>query len=213
MVRVSDAWFRSPAWDDSARQDFERRLDRARAQNRPQYLRVKAIALRDAGHLDAARQLLLRVLDHSDVYAHEVASANELLGELAARRGDDDEAARYYRRILVDQPSLSGTSGAVEMALAELLIDRAADTDRAEALELLESWLARPGLKFDNELFRWHLARIRLAEQAGDGETVRHVANAALQLAGRGPQLSRHKDVGLVAADPATLAWLRTLAG
>jgi tetratricopeptide (TPR) repeat protein len=208
---VSEDWFRSSAWDDHVRADFEARLARARARNRPQYLRIKALALRDAGQIDTAKTLLLRALDLPDAYAFEVASTLEHLGDLAAQQGDQDLAERYYRRILNEQPSLSGTTGDVEISLAELLLDSRREPERSEALKLLNAWLARPGLKFDNQLFRWHLALIRMAEQTGDRETVRRAATTALELADRGPQLPRHKDIGLVHADVATLRRLRKL--
>ncbi|MGO8956786.1 MAG: hypothetical protein ACLQFR_05360 [Streptosporangiaceae bacterium] len=44
---MTGEWFRSPAWDESARADFEVRLSRARPHNRQQYLLIKALALRD----------------------------------------------------------------------------------------------------------------------------------------------------------------------
>lgn len=56
-------WFRTSDWDDDARAEFEKRLGRARDHNRPQYLRIKALALRDAGDKQAAGSLLRRVLD------------------------------------------------------------------------------------------------------------------------------------------------------
>jgi hypothetical protein len=70
--------------------------------------------------------------------------------------------------------------------LAELLLDKGGD-GRDEALTLLDSWLVRSGLKFDGQMFRWHLAVIKVAEQTGDRETVRRAAHTALELASRGP--------------------------
>jgi hypothetical protein len=212
MTDVSDEWFRSPLWDEAARHEFERRLARARPQNRQQYLRVKAVTLLDAGHPDAAAGLLQRVVDAGDSAHHEVAFAWEQLGDLAAARGDRLVAEQFYRRILAEHPSLSGTTGCIEIALAEVLLDADGVESRAEALALLDTWMARPGLKFDHQLFRWHLALIRAAEAMGDRETVRRAARSALELAARGPQLPRHKDVGLVRTDRATLSRLRELA-
>ncbi len=39
-------------WDEAARADFEARLARARPHNRQQYLRIKGLSLRAAGHAD-----------------------------------------------------------------------------------------------------------------------------------------------------------------
>jgi tetratricopeptide (TPR) repeat protein len=208
---VSDEWFRRPEWDDAAREEFERRLARARPFNRSQYLRIKALALLEAGEDEGARVLLLRVLDHPDGNAHDVGIATEHLGNLAVQHGDRELAELYYRRVLAEPRYPSGTTGGVEIALAELLLDKGG-YGHTEALTLLHSWLGRPDLKFSNQMFRWHLAVIKAAEQAGDRETARRSADAALELASRGPQFPRHKDVGLVHADPVTLRRLRKLA-
>jgi hypothetical protein len=59
---MENEWFRSPDWGEADRADFERHLARSRAYNRAQYLRIKGLALRDAGEIDEARGLWLRVL-------------------------------------------------------------------------------------------------------------------------------------------------------
>ena len=55
-------WFRSPAWDESAQADIEVRLSRARAHNCQQYPRIKALGLRDHGHIEASKGLFRRVI-------------------------------------------------------------------------------------------------------------------------------------------------------
>ena len=66
---VMHDWFRSPDWSSEAQQDFEQRLRRARAYNRPQFLRIKGLALADAGEAEGARELWLRVLESTDKLA------------------------------------------------------------------------------------------------------------------------------------------------
>ena len=205
-------WFRSPDWNEPARTAFEARLARARPRNRQQYLRIKGLALRAAGHTAAARELLERAADHPDGHFFMTVSAWESLADMAVERGDRATAEQLYRRIVIEQPSGSGTTGGIEISLAELLLDKGDPDARDEALALLDSWMGRPRMKFDNQLFRWHLNLIRIAEAAGDRDAVRRAANSALTLAGRGPQLSRHPDVGLVRADEAILERLRALA-
>lgn len=208
---VSADWFRNPSWDEAACADFERRLMRARVRSRPQYLRIKALAVRDAGRIEVAKELLLRILVYPDVDAFEAALAQEILGDIAVRQGERGLGERYCRQLLQDHPSLSGTTGSIEIALAEILLDTISPQQHDEALQLLTSWINRPGLKFDNQLFRWHLALIRLSEQTGDHATVRQAAKTALELAARGPQLPG-RDIGLVQTDEATLRRLRKLA-
>lgn len=210
---MTEEWFRSTAWDDVARADFEARLARSRPYNRQQYLRIKGVSLRCAGKTDAARALLQRAADYPQPpgYLHEAVAAWEMLADIAAERGDRAPAEQIYRRILA-MPNQSGTSGTVEISLADLLLDTGNAEDRAEANALLNAWIERDGMKFDHVLFRWHLVLIRLAEAVGDDPTAQRAANAALTLAERSPQLPRHPDVGLVHADEATIKRLRKLA-
>lgn len=164
----------------------------------------------NAGLENPAAALLRRSIDLG-TYMHETASAWESLGDIAARQGNRDEAIAYYRLILSEQPSLSGTSGTVEISLAEVLLSSRQQPDIGEAIGLLDSWMNRDGLNFNSRLFRWHLALIEAAEAIGDRETARRSALVALQLAERGPQLPRHKDVGLIRTDEATLRRLKVL--
>jgi hypothetical protein len=209
---VSPDWFRQPEWDDAAKDEFERRLARARPFNRSQYPRIKALVLLEADEDEGARELLLRLLETPGANPHDVSLAVEVLGKIAVRQSDSELAERYYRRGLADPRYPTGTTGGHEIALAEVLLDNGAD-GVAEAVELLTSWHGRRSMKFNNQLFRWHLAVMKAAELSGDRETVRRSAAAALELASRGPQLPRHREVGLVRADDVTLARLRRLAG
>ena len=205
-------WFRLPEWDAAARDDFERRLARARPYNRPQYLKIKAIALREAGQTDASQGLLHRALDDPNIYDFEAAGVTELLGDLSRKAGDRADAEQKYRHVLATWPTMNGTSGSVEISLVEVLAEKQGNDAIDEGLRLLDTWLARPQLQFDSQLFRWHVALIRLSQRIGDEETVQRAATTALTLASRGPQLPRHKTVGLVTTDEATLHWLRNLA-
>jgi len=210
---VADDWFRSAEWSEAAREGFEARLRRARPYNRAQYLRIKGLALAEAGEVDAARDLWLRVLQCTDERtAGDRATALEHLG--ASYANDDPAAAEaFYRRLLTEFPTLKGTSYTVEIALAELLAERGREEDVEEALGLLESFISRGMVQFPDVLFRWHLVLVRLSELTGETDQARRSARAALELANRGPVFSRHKEVGVVRIDRRTLRRLRELAG
>jgi tetratricopeptide (TPR) repeat protein len=211
-VSVAEEWYREGGWDKAARDDFERRLRRSRSWTRPQYLRIKGLALRDAGELDGACELWTRVLDEFPG-GIDASSALEHLGDLARLRDQPNEAERLYRALLVRDPSLNGTTHMVEVSLAEILIERDDDPSRREALELLQSALTRRSASmFNDQLFRWHVAFAALSLQLGDVESQQRGARTALKLAQAGPQLARHPTVGVVHSDPDTLNWLRALA-
>ncbi|MEV4688222.1 hypothetical protein [Microbacterium sp. LWH3-1.2] len=135
---MADDWFRSPLWTETARTDFESRLARARARNRAQYLRIKGLALADAGEVVAARALWQRVLTDEGEFAHlESAGALEHLGDSYARE-DPIRAEHYYRRLIGEHPSLNGTTAMQHVKLAELLIRRRQPRDLHEAALLLD---------------------------------------------------------------------------
>ena len=206
MMPMGDEWFRSPEWHSVAREDFQRRLGRSRKTSRSQYLRIKAIALGDAGNTDGALELLRRVVDEYPD-ALDVPHAFELIGDYERASGRLAEAEFAYRYILAHWPDLNTTSGMVHISLAEVLLALERVT---AALDLLEE--AVPHLQFNSQIFRWNLALARAADLQGDVETRRLAARRALELTEQGPQLSRHPEVGLARPDLATLALLRRLA-
>lgn len=139
------------------------------------------------------------------------AFALEHLGDCHVRE-DPAMAEHYYRRLLAEYPTLSGTSPAVEVSLANLLIDKGDQASLEESFALLNSYLECGFMQFPSNLFRWHLARIRIAQATDDKETVRRSARTALDLANRGPVLPRHMALGVVQADEQTLERLPELA-
>jgi len=209
---MADDWFRSADWSAEAQHDFEARLSRARPYNRAQYLRIKGLALSQAGEQRGARELWQRVLQSTEELATtQQASALEHLGDSYVPE-NAATAEDYYRRLLAQHPTLNGTSHTVEISLAELLIDKGDRASMQEALAALNSFLERGTSQFPSVLFRWHLALISIAQATGEKETVQRAARTALDLASRGPVFPRHKDVGVVDADAKTLRRLRKLA-
>ena len=206
---MANDWFRNTDWSDGAREEFERRLRRARPDRRAQYLRVQAVTLKGAGSADAAAELLSRITrDYgaSFEYPHAV----ELLGDIAREQGDVKAAEQSYRRVLEVRPDLNTTSGMVRVSLAELLLDRGTDESLAEAQHMLEaSLLDLP--PFNSTRFRFWLASARLAKAVGAEAEQREAASAALALVDAAPSFSRHPTVGLVEADESTLQCLREM--
>jgi len=203
-------WFRDPGWDRATRDRFEERLNRARIGNRPQYLRIKALALRDAGDLHGAKELLNRVAsDYPE--SMDCGFCLELLGDIGREEGSAEAAERNYREVIRRWPDLNGTTGMVEVSLAEVLTVSAGPDRHEEALRWLDSALKR-GRMMNSGLFRWNIALAKVAGQLGDVETVSRAARTALSLTKVGPQFPRHPTVGLARPDAATIAWLEKAA-
>lgn len=205
-------WFRSADWSERAQSDFEASLRRSRGWNHARYLRSKGQALHEAGHVEAARGLWQRVVDQGLGLDVERAATLELLGD-SYRRTDPERAEQCYRAVLDLVPSLEGTTATVEVSLAELLVDRGEQPHLDEAFALLESFLERGTAQYPGVLFRWYVARLRIAEANQDRDTVRRAARTALDLADRGPVFPRRKNLRAVDADTTTLRQLRDLAG
>ncbi|MGB3828869.1 MAG: hypothetical protein WA962_08835 [Ornithinimicrobium sp.] len=149
---------------------------------------------------------------HDDAF--EAAGATEHLGEIALQEHDLVEAELQFRSLLTKWPNLAGTSCTAEVSLADALSQRDSDDAHDEALGLLERFLDRDaGVRWSNTMFQWQQVRVRLAQHEGDDETAALHAADALTLAGSGPQVFRHQDVGLVDADDAVLEALRLVAG
>lgn len=204
-------WFRSSDWSPEAQADFELRLKRARGHNKTQYARIKGLALRESGQVEAARQLWERVLADESDHNFDRAPTLEHLGD-SFISDDPTKAEYYYRRLLQEHPTLNGTTHIVEISLAELEMAKGRRADTDDALDLLNSFLARGISQFPNVLFRWHLVLVDIASRTGDRETVQRAARTALDLSERGPVFSRHKEVGIVHADAESLRRLRRLA-
>ncbi len=167
MARVSDEWFRSPAWDEAARTEFERPPDvgppgRPRPAPAPQGPQPARPGRARRGPGAAAALAATRpALD-----AAARACAHEQLGRIAVQQGDPALARTHLRSALADDPTArrhAGTSGTVEIALAELLVDTREDAALDEAATLLSAWIERSGLQQPAQLFRWNMALLRIA--------------------------------------------------
>lgn len=128
-------WYRTSDWDEAAQEDFEKRLRRARS-SRPQYLRIKALALQEAGLPHEAETLIRRLLAEHPDDDFERPFALELLGDLVREQGRLGEAEANYREALEDEHQPGGRTGLVPVSLTEVLTDTGR---REEAWALLHS--------------------------------------------------------------------------
>jgi hypothetical protein len=83
---VPDAWFRSSPWGPRKTKQTSSVVSGMRVPPTGQYLRIKGLALRAVGHVDAARSLWLHVLEEPG-YENQRWSTLEYLADLAF---DDD---------------------------------------------------------------------------------------------------------------------------
>jgi len=121
---VPEEWFSTPEWTAAAQTDFEQRLKRARPWNRPQYLRAKAIALRERGGAEqrrGARALNERIIRDYPGSFFDVVVAHEELASLAEQEAQFEQAIGHYREAL--HLSQEGApTGDAQLRLPELLL-------------------------------------------------------------------------------------------
>lgn len=199
-------WFRTGDWDESARETFETRLARARADNRAQYLRIKALSLHAAGSVAAATDLLHRVLEEFPD-SLDAAACAELLGDMACEAGAHQEAEHHYRRSLDLSAAQNGTSGEVHVGLAEALLGQGR---HREALDALRSSSVSE-LTMNRSICRWNAALAQAAHGAGEREAAMQAAQAALALLDAPDQFSRHPGVGRGSLNDETVKRLRAI--
>jgi hypothetical protein len=213
---VVDEWYRDPRWSKTVEEEFERRLARARVFNRPQYLRIKALALLENGGKKeriAAHGLLRRVIEDYDdpLNDFDFLIARETLAELDAADGSMDEAEAQYRAAL-SVSSEGHVRGDAHLAFPELLIRRGGTANLTEAEQILDG-VNMIDLTFKVQRFRYFVCRARIAEANGDADAAAAHALAALREASTtAPDFSRHPDIGHVPHDEVLLGDLRRLA-
>jgi hypothetical protein len=222
IARVArDDWYRAGSWDDDTAQAFERRLARARATSRAQYLKIQGVHLTESAQLsdrEAGRELLRRAVDEDlDETKFEAAGAWQILGSSLARDGRWDEAATAMRecvRLCTSRRiGTSGTSGTAQLDLAEILTRIGGPEHVAEAVDLLadveetvreQSFLAVVQ-------FRFNLVCARAAARR-QNPVAGTYARRALELAERGtPTVARHPQLGRVEIGPVTRGELEEL--
>lgn len=204
-------WFRSSTWDPDTAAAFEAKLQRARARNRAQYLRIEGVYLvaQDRAEYRAAgRALLARVVESYSASEDgadrlQALTALENLADALARDGEVTAARAAYREVLdrvaTSLTGRSGTSHTTEISLAELLI---ADGDLSgldEAEVLLDAAEGQVELSafFRDLVLRYLVVRARTAALRGEASRAAVYAREALAVANESePSLPRHPDLG-----------------
>ncbi|MGP9747449.1 hypothetical protein [Brachybacterium sp. AOP29-B2-41] len=205
-------WYRTPGWTLAEQEHFERKLARAKKENRAEYLRIKGLSLEDAGVTDAARTLFVRSCVEAGKNYFTQSSALEHLADSVAE-DDPMEAERLLRRLIEVNPTLNGTTHMTEVHLAGLLIRRGTPEALSEAREHLDSWDARGAGDFSVQLFEAAVARARWNEATGDATAAAEWAAHALELAAVESPLKNVPGLAVQELDDELGTWLTDLAG
>lgn len=213
-MMASDDWYRSAAWDEDAREEFEARVARARS-GRSQYLFIKGATLsatEDSKVREAGRALMMRSLDDHPDDMVTVIRVHHAIAGAYAKDGMYAEASKHYEAALkIEDDGLPVTTRS-DLELAELIVAARWDGRYMEA----RSWLShfwRTNDPFAVTRFRAFLTEARIANRMGEDDAARRNAESALELltVNRSP-FTGHPDMGLIHTDKATFRELERLA-
>jgi len=208
-----DNWFRSPAWAAADQEEFFARLARSRKSG-AQHLRIKALALQQAGLFDGALELLGRFFhdypDHFD-------TAQSLLqqAECFTALGRFDEAETSFRAALEHERDRRSMGTLAWIEFPWFIARHGRQHLYAEALSVLDAGEKGPVLPLPTLRYQAAATRAIICADRGDSVQACHFARVALDAAAATHSgLSYHASIGLVEnPDPVIYERLRRLAG
>jgi predicted Zn-dependent protease len=205
-------WYRKTTWSKEDERDFRARLKRARSHKRPQYLRVQAVHLLEAGMPEPALQLLDEVLETApeDTF---VTWIHEHRAQTLIDLGRANEAISAYRAALESQRARPNVVGQAALSFAELVVAIKRQDLFDEVLKALEQ--SHSESPFPAIQYREGAVRALIADLQGDERTARSEAQRALEVAAISEApFRRHPGLGLVrGVDPLVHTQLLKLAG
>ncbi|UVO51618.1 hypothetical protein M0208_14300 [Sphingomonas sp. SUN019] len=194
-MSANDDWFRRPCLSDEDRQEFERRLQRARS-SRPEYMRIQAGALYATGAYDLSLKMIDRTI--ADYPAHLPAWLLEQKADCLRSLGEIDPALDTYAssldRVRVD-PGLRGNA---HFSFAELVWCRRMLSRYEDALTgLADFWDCNPIFPM-NEFKQFGLNALLLEGLGSKDEAMPSARRALAAAAKTRSQATKHHSLGLV---------------
>ena len=192
-------WFRHSTWESHDREDFARRLARAPAANRAQYLRIQGVHLAEAGLHEPAIGILRRVVDEYP-QSLDVAPALSELSRCLLATGAVTESLDVLRRCIRREQEFPNVRTDAWLDFAFTVARLRVSQFYTEAAASLDQGALREGRTplFPVQRFKLHAARAMLmvacGEPGADAEAKRALDAAALETSG----LGYHSGLGLV---------------
>lgn len=163
----SDDWFRRTTWTDDDRTDFSDRLKRARKYNRPQYLRIQAVHLADAGNDVAALELLDQFLDIDDG-GIDLAQAQLQRAASLLARGNVRDAVNAFRASLDAERKRPNVQTEAWLLFPWFIVETQMVDLYAEAGDILSEFANRRSLTFPKSEYHFHCVNAILLAHADD---------------------------------------------
>ena len=190
----NEEWFRRTTWSPDAERDFFERLNRARAPNKAQYLRIQALHLAEAGHAHAALNLLDRLFaEFPDLV--QLAIAHSQAAQCHEHLGNTDEAIREYRLALEVQERFPNVDPGTRLEFPWFVVMKKLEPLYDEALSILES----AHIAFPVQVFKAAAIRAFVARERQSQAQASQFAVEALRAAGvEESEFRYHRTLGLV---------------
>ncbi|RYF16223.1 MAG: hypothetical protein EOO30_11740 [Comamonadaceae bacterium] len=205
-------WFRATTWTEEHRSRFFARLARSRTSfNRAQYLRIQAFTLGEAGHPEAALELLnLLVTEYPE--SSQLALAHEHRGAIYRTLGDTQAAIEAFVAGRLAEQGHPNVHTRCSLMLALLIVEERIAERYDEAAAAIDAFgSSNPDLPFPLDVYHVNVVRAALAKQEGrDAEAKRYAERALAASNAQSSAFSRHPKLGLVGSATSKLhSWLR----
>lgn len=195
---MSDDWYRQTSWNEAEQHEFFARLKRARKANRPQYLRIQATHLAEAGLHQDSIQLLDRFMQIDDG-SIDLAAAWLLYAESSIALGHDEKAIKAFRACLRAERARPNVQTEAWLLFPWFLVACKRSELHAEAQSVLDEFEDVRSRSFPISNYRYHCVRALLSAEAGDQVSARYHARLALESASANDSGYRyHTTAGLV---------------
>jgi tetratricopeptide (TPR) repeat protein len=191
-------WFRRTTWTDEDRIDFNARLSRARKYNRPQYLRIQACHLADAGNHVAALELLEQFFEIDDG-GIDLSQAQLQRAESFLATGDQQRAITAFRAALEAERKRPNVQTSAWLLFAWFVVREQLTDLYAEAADVLSEFAEHHRLGLPVSEYRYHCAQAILSAHTGDRATAEAHARQAMSASqAKHSGFRYHPDLGLV---------------
>lgn len=193
-------WYRCQTWSKTDEENFFIKLNRAKKDNRAQYLKIQAVELvetKDLKLLDVAETLLQKML--IDYPGEKIFRAEALrtLGDIYKIRNDYDKAISYYKEALDFEKKFPETETNAYLGYSELVIK----TNLTSLFPKVERILKKqePELFLPEEKYKVYCMLAILSKYRNLPKKAGQYAKLAEENAGaKKSGLRYHKDLGLV---------------
>lgn len=200
-----DNWFRRTTWTTSDQEQFYARLNRSRAANRAQYLRIQAGHLGAAGAPEcfwAALGLLDKVLvEHPDDI--ELAQVYLQQADCWLGLGNVENAVGCYRKALQRERRFPKLKTDAFLGFGWMVVEGELTDLYEEAAAVLKEFRRPDDLLFPIDKYRFNAILALIDEDRGDYESAKNHAEVALEAAKQRVSGFRyHPKLGLVSGTP-----------